>query len=133
MQDNILNWKEAAKAWGEGKEIQFRLREIYLPVEVDRWKDFGGNHDNIVFSMNTEYRLKPKTKIVPWTMEDVPMPICWIREKGASRKSIVLDVKSSNVFIHTSVISYFGLSEDYEYSTDGVVFKPCHKLEEVKG
>lgn len=58
--NETMDWKAAAKAWGEGKELQFR-------TPISYWMDFNSEKPN--FDPTISYRLKPQAEEKPTVAE----------------------------------------------------------------
>jgi hypothetical protein len=70
----------------------------------------------------------PQPKLRPWKPEEVPVG-CWVRHVSNPERRLVTVVNSICVETVSGVIRYPELLEDYEHTTDGVVWKPCGVLE----
>lgn len=113
-------------AFAEGKPIQIKLHNGI-------WKDDDtGNLDGI--GDNDEYRPKPEPKTRPWSKpEDVPGPVCWIRNPEQERLIIAID----NEGVWAGSRSFGGCAFTWEnfkingveYSTDRKTWHKCEVTE----
>lgn len=113
--DEIIEVVMAHKA---GKKIQESLihMEAWFPVSDPCW-----NFPKYKYRVAPE---PPKPKLVPWTLETVPVDAV-IRLKGGTRSwSRIREAHDSRVLLG-GYISYDELLENYEWSRDGKTWHPC--------
>lgn len=73
-------------------------------------------------------RLKPEPKSVPWdSPEDVPMPVCWVREREDEVCGLIVHMDRDGVDVGNDTYYRFSSLTDLEHSTDGKTWKPCTK------
>lgn len=115
-------------AFADGKPIEFHWMRSTAPweqltVESPAW-DFK----------NLEYRPKPEPKTRPWSKpEDVPGPVCWIRNPEQERLIIAID----NEGVWAGSRSFGGCAFTWEnfknngveYSTDRKTWHKCEVTE----
>lgn len=111
----------------DGKPIQIlRFREIF-------WSDI----ENPIFDWEeSDYRIKPGSKVVPLKMSDIP-PLCWLSfSPMGTTKWLVNGIENANDharFQYCSngelhMVSLIELAANhFYYSSDGINFKPCSK------
>lgn len=108
-------------AWAAGKTIQWRRRD------QSEWHDIEPDSVGINLSWDWddfEYRVKPETKLRPWTADEVPLG-AQLRSKGDTSRSL-LGITA------TDEIRKEWLAER-EYSIDGgKTWLPCGVEEESK-
>jgi hypothetical protein len=80
-----------------------------------------------------EYRIKPTTKLRPWTADEVPLG-AWLRSKMHSWKCIIIEVdKRGRIGVNGGNIPLDYALQNNEYSTDGgKTWLPCGVMEEAK-
>jgi len=112
------------------REVEFRYPILGLsnPEKTD-WNEAYGGTD--VFREETEIRLKPKPKLIPWTCETAPDNLmikkdhlskgCYIQVNVANLGIWYLDSKGNQIHV-----DYDDLIEDWE-QRDG---SPCGTMEE---
>ena len=114
--------REAAQvmlAWADGKEVECNLNNA---VE---WNS-AITHQELNFDWSVfTYRIKPTTKLRPWTADEVPLG-AWMRFKRNPEDRVLLG--------WVSVQSDRDLwLDEREYSTDGgKTWLPCGVVEEAK-
>lgn len=111
--------KEAIRvmqAFVDGKEVEARkllAGSDWTPAGLPSW-DW----------LCSTYRIKPTTKLRPWTADEVPLG-AWMRTKGLEGRCIIVATE------HSDDRSYWLNAR--EHSTDGgVTWKPCGVVEESK-
>lgn len=93
----------------------------YRPCNSPEWKFDQG-----------AYRPAPEPEPPkPWDCaDDVPGPVCWIREVGSGGASLVCGVSEGGIWIVSRAsdpqMLWCDIS-DWEYSTDRKTWKPCVK------
>lgn len=120
----VVTWKfaretdpfmELKKAYAMGEDIQCRHKTI-----IDIWQDT----DMPAWNESYEYRIKPKTKYVPFTFEDAELFMNRILiAKDKSRYGVITYAKDEVVVIGRSSRSYKWLFDEFTF-LDG---SPCGK------
>lgn len=104
MNETILNWKKAAIAWGEGREIEFRSTDLNTGYKCI-WNDLVSNYSEVPFKFYLEYRIKPQAEEKPTVAETTsssPKPKRFIRELECS----IRDNENGELYV-----SYLKLAE----------------------
>ena len=123
---NIEETKEAIRvmqAFVDGKEVQhlgkkWNSRELLKP-------DWCDTHEPFWNLEHYEYRIKPTTKLRPWTADEVPLG-AWMRFKRALHDRSILAWTSNQADRDMWM-------DEREHSTDGgKTWLPCGVVEEAK-
>lgn len=117
-------------AYGKGETIQFR-------IDGREWKD-NANFSGLEWGRtDTEYRIKPKPVTRPWSKpEDVPGPVCWVRNPEKERLVIVVTEEGITAAAQARASEPVDLNwkrlaaQKWEYSTDRKTWHPCTVTEE---
>lgn len=108
------------------------------------WKDLALDNeeadeaDEVLKTIVTSpkrFRIRPTYKRIPWTYNDVPMPVCWIRQKDGPNYGMIVGILPHGVGVVSRPIndkpsvevSWTELAETCEYSTDGKTWNSCSK------
>lgn len=123
--EQTFGWREAARRWANGEEIQFR------PYTDTEWVNFNDAY-GASFEKGCIYRIKPTPpKRVPLEAKDVPPGSC-LGVKGLIGKgwSAILSVGHKGISINLNSLTFEELMDGYEISRDnGKTWSPCWKEE----
>ena len=123
--DTIQQHKKAIE---DGKEVEFKREDGWSIIK------HMGDSFAVVYGIwrdeRCELRLKPEKKLIPWTMNDVPMPVCWISQNANREKCFIDYMNESCVWFKYGgaykVLTYEELY-NWIYSIDGKDWNPCRK------
>ena len=103
----------------DGGEIEF-----YSSMD-EGWVDIHSPE----FLVYNDYRIKPpQKKNIPWTLEDVPLPLPNIRAKSLKKVRSIIACDWNMICVESYNVTYSKLAEDYEYyDTETKTWKPCTK------
>ena len=113
---------EVLQAFKNGKEIQFLGSN-------DEWHHSRiVKYDDLLYNISDgdEYRVKPELKKVPWTMEDVPLPLPTIRNCTFKYLKQITYVADRLVECNKENLTYNELMNNHEFWT-GTEWKGCYK------
>jgi len=106
-------------AYGDGKTVQRATLK-------NGWEDIEAIHYISPEEMRL-LRIKPESKRIPLTAEDIP-PVCWIRYTGNIYRWLVTKIEPDKVwFSYDEAFTYTNMMLSAEYSTDLKTWKPCYK------
>jgi hypothetical protein len=106
----------AMLAFADGKPIEYDSSSSETPS----WM----NTEDLTYIHTIWHRPKPVSR--PWSKpEDVPGPVCWIRNNRFSSMHIVAQLSDDGIWAHGLGMLVWGTLEDYEYSIDRKTWKPC--------
>lgn len=105
------------------------------------WKDLALDNEEAdevlktIVTLPKRFRIRPTYKRIPWTRDDVPMPVCWIRQKDGLNYDMIVGILPHGVSVvgrpindtPSVEVSWTELAETCEYSTDGKTWNPCSK------
>jgi hypothetical protein len=69
--------------------------------------------------------VKPEPKIIPWTIETVPLPPFCVRNKKTEAFATVIMTGRHNVFVGTVSSDYEELFDEYDYVISRDDIRPC--------
>ena len=133
---DAMKCSEIIKAFAEGKDVGY-----FTSNNV--WSHFNSIEGLIgyLYAEDKIPTIKPKPKLVPWTMADVPFD-CWIRSKfNISHVNKIIKITTTHLnclanndftqnMLSSCVIrtlSFDELLEDWECSSDLKTWHPCGK------
>jgi len=106
-------------AYGDGKTVQRATLK-------NGWEDIEAIHYISPEEMRL-LRIKPESKRIPLTAEDIP-PVCWIRYTGNIYRWLVTKIEPDKVwFSYDETLFGDGRDDGYKYSIDRKTWKPCYK------
>ena len=124
-QINDLNARiDVMNASRAGIRIESRVRNgsvmydwTYCKEPTWDWANFG-------------YRIAPEPKIIPWTRDDVPFNAMY-RERVVENSPwrTPLSKAFNGLRFYDCFMHYELLADNWEHTTDGKTWKPCHKYE----
>lgn len=131
--ERALHFAALLTAHANGETLQTKWTN-----RADNWDDQAPENINLS-SLDTErleFRIKPKPVTRPWSKpEDVPAPICWVRQTPTDRAMLITEVSDDGV-----MFGYGGTGASWlwftkypaQYSTDRKTWHPCTVTEESK-
>lgn len=114
-------------AFANGEQVEYR-------TSIGEWE--SPDAGSVLFCDNLDYRIKPKPVTRPWCCaNDVPAPICWVRQTPTDRAKLITEVSDDGV-----MFGYGGTGASWiwftnypaQYSTDRKTWLPCTVTEESK-
>ncbi len=131
--EDIEGLKQALIAHEKGEPWEVRH------MDVAEWNNSNPDHAPSGDLETYRYRAKPKPATRDWCKpEDVPGPICWIRNKGSRTHFLIIAVSESGIVCAssnngTNLFAWERLPTGIpnEYSTDRITWHPCKVTEGV--
>lgn len=126
--DRLKQNAAAMLARADGKPVQYKPRNrncAWITIRPPGPLAFDCSYN--------DYRPAPEPKVRPWSKpEDVPGPVCWMRQTGTKSHGLVAWIDEAGIGAHgmaSNSTAVTGLMYEqlhaYEYSTDRKTWKPC--------
>lgn len=117
----IKDAAEVMLAAANGEKIQWKT------VHGGDWMDVTDN-DKIIWNLEIfVFRVAPKFKFVPWTLDTVPRELLWVRPIGGNNRSLITTMGSNNLRFANSDFeaTWQRLLYSYEWLRPDGVWSPC--------
>ncbi len=127
--EQIEETGEAVKAWMRGEPAQ------YFNTGAQQWRDIISHLDKevpLTVTLLSQFRLKPKPKLRPWTAEEVPLGRFFKRKSDGWIFSVCCFRDDNIVLGNCGAITLSKLCDDYTHSDSGKAWLPCGVMEESK-